>query len=86
MLLTIGTDAPEPVAAINIGTLVGDDHGDLTQSDGNLWLNIDGEYIGSIWFKRDELGFIHAILGEASEADGDWVPTADIMFAPEVKQ
>lgn len=73
MNLTIESDKGD-IATVDLGTVNDRDLGDLNSNGGNLWLKLDGETIGSLWFHRDALGFIRVTLGEHYESVGDWVP------------
>ena len=62
----------------------GDDHagGGLASQGGNLYLEIDGKELGSLWITYDEKGEPKITLGQYDPESGDWVERSSVQYVP----
>ena len=54
------------------------DAGELSATGGNLYLNIDGEEYGSLFFFREPDGTVSITLGSFDPERQDWVESATL--------
>lgn len=76
MQLNIGSDSDVIFASINIGEPAEEygyfDTGELSETAGNLYLYVDGQEIGSVFFYREKDGRITATLGRYDPDREQW--------------
>lgn len=83
MNLTLTPDATSVLANIDLGDPTPDgsgyfNDGDLAVSAGNLYLHIDGEEVGSLFFLADSAGQVTVTLGYFDVDQGDWIPAGTV--------